>query len=339
MSGIAGSPPTSTYPSLTVPLVTVTGVAARTVGYTMAAILIVLAFLPKINGALLSIPNPVMGGFLLFAIGLLFIEGIQTLLRAGLDTQKAMVVGLAFSFGLGMQHYNLIADFLPDPWGILLGNGITVGAATAIAFTALLNLSNPRALRLETRLNADAYPEADQFLQKVANDIGWAPPSTERLRAAAEETITTLVDTQSETPIRRSTTPSHLGKTRRVRSRTRVPRRLRRDQHRRPSRLSAGRDRDRRRIRHLAPPAPPLRIVRQTREIPRRRYRDAQNRWLSQLCPGLNHGQHADRADHSLLQQRFHKLPQRLNALRRLFQLEEMRSLRQEIVVHMQGVA
>ena len=198
MSGIAGTPPTSTYPSLTVPLVTVTGVAARTVGYTMAAILIVLAFLPKINGALISIPNPVMGGFLMFAVGLLFIEGIQTLVRAGLDTQKAMVVGLAFSFGLGIQYYNLVADFLPDPWGILLGNGITVGAITAITFTALLNLSNPRTHRLETKLNSEAYSEVDQFLQEVANKIGWPSTSTDRLRAAAEEATTILADIYAE---------------------------------------------------------------------------------------------------------------------------------------------
>ena len=96
MSGVAGTPPTSTYPSLTVPLVNVTGVATRSVGYAMAGILLLVAFLPKINGALLTIPNPVLGGFLVFALGLVFIEGIQTLVRAGLDPQKSMVAGLAF---------------------------------------------------------------------------------------------------------------------------------------------------------------------------------------------------------------------------------------------------
>ena len=69
MSGVAGTPPTSTYPSLTVPLVNVTGVATRSVGYVMAGILLLIAFLPKINGALLTIPNPVLGGFLVFAPG------------------------------------------------------------------------------------------------------------------------------------------------------------------------------------------------------------------------------------------------------------------------------
>lgn len=192
MSGVAGTPPTSTYSSLTVPLVNVTGVASRSVGYVMAAILLVLAFLPKINGALLTIPNPVLGGFLVFALGLLFVEGIQTLARAGLNVQNAMVAGFAFGVGLGMQHHNLLADFLPHPWGTLLGNGITIGAATAVAFTVFLNLSNPRPKRIETVLDRAQLPIVDEFLQRIANDISWNDASAQNLRAAGEETLELL---------------------------------------------------------------------------------------------------------------------------------------------------
>ena len=187
MSGVAGTPPTSTYPSLTVPLVNVTGVATRSVGYAMAGILLLIAFLPKINGALLTIPNPVLGGFLVFALGLVFIEGIQTLVRAGLDPQKSMVAGLAFGIGLGMQHENLLAGFLPEPWGTLLGNGITVGTATAIVLTALVDLSRARPQRLETTLQLSALKEIDEFLQSVASKMGWGSGATEKLRSAGEE--------------------------------------------------------------------------------------------------------------------------------------------------------
>ena len=192
LSGIAGTPPTSTYPSLTVPLVNVTGVAARTVGYAMAAILLVLAFLPKVNGALLTIPNPVLGGFLVFALGLVFIEGIQTLVRSGLNIQNAMVAGLAFGVGLGMQHHNLLGDFVPHPWGTLLGNGITVGTVTAVAFTVFLTISKPRARRIDTVLDLARLPSIDEFLQSIGGEIGWNTSSIENLRAAGEETLDIL---------------------------------------------------------------------------------------------------------------------------------------------------
>ena len=102
--------------------------------------------------------QPGHGGFLLVAIGMLFVEGVQTLVRAGLDPQKAIVVGLAFSIGLGMQHHNVLADLLPSPWGALLGNGITAGTATAIALTAFLELTSPRSQRLEVRLDIADLP-------------------------------------------------------------------------------------------------------------------------------------------------------------------------------------
>ena len=100
-----------------------------------------------------------MGGFLLIAIGMLFVEGVQTLARAGLDPQKAIVVGLAFSIGLGMQHQNILADLLPSPWGALLGNGMTIGTVTAIALTAFLELTSPRSRRLEVRLDIGDLPQ------------------------------------------------------------------------------------------------------------------------------------------------------------------------------------
>ena len=117
MSGVAGTPPTSTYSSLTVALVNVTGNAARATGYAAAVVLVLLALFPKVTGALITIPSPVMGGFLIFAIGLLLIEGIQTFVRSGLDPQKSLIAGLSFAVGLAMHQYNLLADFLPDPVG------------------------------------------------------------------------------------------------------------------------------------------------------------------------------------------------------------------------------
>ena len=193
LSGLAGSPPTTSYSSLTVSLINLTGVAARSVGYAMGGLLILLAFFPKVTGVLLTIPSPVMGAFLVIALGMLFVEGIQTLMRAGLDPQKAIVVGLAFSIGLGMQHQNILKDLLGSPWGLLLGNGITVGTATAIALTAFLEWTSPRRRRLEARLDIADLPRIDAFLQKVAAGMGWDEAATKRLRSAGEETLASLL--------------------------------------------------------------------------------------------------------------------------------------------------
>ena len=200
LSGIAGTPPTTYYSSSTVSLINLTGVSARSAGYAVGGLLVVLAFFPKITSVLLSIPSPVMGGFLVIALGMLFVEGIQTLVRAGLDPQKAIVVGLAFSIGLGMEHRNVLADLLGSPWGGLLGNGITVGTATALVLTAFLELTSPRRRRLEVRLDIADLPRIDAFLQEVAAKMGWDAAATERLRSAGEETLSSLLQPDDAYP-------------------------------------------------------------------------------------------------------------------------------------------
>ena len=199
LSGIAGTPPTTYYSPSTVSLINLTGVSARSAGYAVGGLLVVLAFFPKITSVLLSIPSPVMGGFLVIALGVLFVEGIQTLVRAGLDPQKAIVVGLAFSIGLGMEQRNVLADLLGSPWGELLGNGITVGTATALALTAFLELTSSRR-RLEVRLDITDLPRIDAFLQEIAAEIGWDAAATERLRSAGEETLSSLLQPSDAYP-------------------------------------------------------------------------------------------------------------------------------------------
>ena len=200
LSGLTGTPPTTSYSSSTVSLINLTGVSARSAGYAVGGLLVLLAFFPKITSVLTSIPSPVMGGFLLVAIGMLFVEGVQTLARAGLDPQKAIVVGLAFSIGLGMQHQNILADLLGSPWGALLGNGMTIGTATAIVLTAFLELTSPRRRRLEVRLDIADLPRIDAFLQEVAAKMGWDAAATERLRSAGEETLSSLLQPDDAYP-------------------------------------------------------------------------------------------------------------------------------------------
>ena len=201
LSGLTGTPPTTSYSSSTVSLINLTGVSARSAGYAVGGLLVVLAFFPKITSVLTSIPSPVMGGFLLVAIGMLFVEGVQTLARAGLDPQKAIVVGLAFSIGLGMQHQNILADLLGSPWGALLGNGMTIGTATALVLTAFLELTSPRRRRLEVRLDIADLPRIDAFLQEVAAKMGWDAAATERLRSAGEETLSSLLQPDDAYPV------------------------------------------------------------------------------------------------------------------------------------------
>ena len=198
LSGLAGTPPASPYSSFTASVVNMTGVAARNVGYVIAVMLLVLALLPKFTGALLTIPSPVMGAFLLIAVGIFFVEGIQTIVRDGLDFQKTIVVGVSFALGAGFEQQNILENMLAHPWGTLLGNGITVGAATAITLNIFLNLISPRSRKLEVRLDFSDLPRIDAFMWEIAADMHWSEEATRRLCSAGEETLSSLLQPDSE---------------------------------------------------------------------------------------------------------------------------------------------
>ncbi len=194
LSGVAGTPPTTVYSGFSLSLPNLTGVASRQVGYAVGAILVSLSLFPKLTAVLLTIPSPVMGAYLLTAIGLLFVGGIRTVVRDGLDPQKALVVGVAFSMGAGLNYQTIGTDLLGETWGSLLDNGMLAGALAAVAMTLFLDLTNPaRRTRLEVDLHISALPEIDGFLRGFASRIGWNDSSTQRLRSAGEETLMSLL--------------------------------------------------------------------------------------------------------------------------------------------------
>lgn len=117
LSGIAGTLPTVVYTPSVVTLITLTGVAARRVGFAIGAILLALAVLPKAAAVLLTIPSPVLGAFLMMIMGLLFVEGMRMVMQDGLDHRKALVVGVALSLGVGLESRNILADLLGQTWG------------------------------------------------------------------------------------------------------------------------------------------------------------------------------------------------------------------------------
>ncbi len=193
LSGIAGTPPTVVYTPSCVSLINLTGVAARSVGYAIGIILFGLAFLPKAATILLTIPTPVMGAFLLMIMGLLFVEGMRTVFQDGLDQRKALVVGVALAIGVSIENQHIFADLLGGTWGASLDNGMTVGVLTAILLTSFMELTSPQRRRLVVELDISALPEIDAFLHELASKIGWNDASTERLRAAGEEALSSLL--------------------------------------------------------------------------------------------------------------------------------------------------
>ncbi len=198
IAGVAGTLPPMANSSYSLSLITLTGVAARRVGLGVAIVIVVLAFFSKFAAVLLTIPGPVLGAYLMLAMGMLFVSGWQTILRDGLDPRRVLVVALASALGLGLHDHPVMQDLFGDELGGLLGNGVTIGAVVAIGMTLLLEALGTRRSHLEVTLDMASLPAIDAFLAGLGSRLGWNEASTLRLRSAGEETLASLLTQEDE---------------------------------------------------------------------------------------------------------------------------------------------
>ena len=191
LAGLMGAVPNIIHPGI-VAFTRTTGVAARRVGYCIGCIFIVVAFLPKVSGLLSTIPGPVMTGYLILVTGTLFVDGARTVIQSEQNSQRVVVAGVCFWIGASFQFGLFNLPDLGPVIGAMFKSAITTGGFAAIVMILYLEFTNPRRMRFQSQLHADALPELNQFIARFSDRRGWDPAMKERLSAVAEETLLTL---------------------------------------------------------------------------------------------------------------------------------------------------
>ena len=178
--------------------VMLTGVAARRMGVYGGLILIAVAFSPKLIALVVAIPRPVLVAYMFFMLSLLFMQGMRTVFRDGIDARKASVIGVSLWIGIGFQNQVILPDLLTGTLGTLLSSGMTTGSVCVILLTLLMEYTSRRRRRLNVAMNLSSLPRIDSFLQGFATSAGWNEASINRLRSAGEETLSSLLSQDEE---------------------------------------------------------------------------------------------------------------------------------------------
>ena len=178
--------------------VMLTGVAARRMGIYGGLVLIAVAFSPKLIELAVATPRPVLVAYMIFMLSLLFVQGMRTVFKDGVDGRKAAVIGVSLWIGIGFQNQVILPDLLTGTLGTLLSNGMTTGAICVISLTLLMELNSRRSRRLNVAMNPSSLPTIDSFLQGFAKSAGWNEASINRLRSAGEETLSSLLSQDEE---------------------------------------------------------------------------------------------------------------------------------------------
>ena len=192
VAALLGTLPILLSPGITARVV-LSGVASRWLGIYGGLVLVVAAFSPKLFALIIAIPVPVLVSFLIYLMALLFVEGMRTVLRDGLDGRRAAIAAVSLWVGIGFQEQAIFPDLLEGGWAVLLGSGMTTGALCVLALSFLLELTSARRRRINLPLAMSSLSQLNGFLDDVATRAGWSEASTGRLRSAGEEALASLL--------------------------------------------------------------------------------------------------------------------------------------------------
>ena len=138
LAGALGSLPTTSF-SQNNGVIQLTGVAARTVGYGVGGILIVLALFPKLGAMLSVMPKPVLGGATVLMFATVAVAGISIASGDKLTPRKEKILAVSLALGLGVSMVpNATAQLaeIGNPilrsFGVLAQSGLAIGTLTAV---------------------------------------------------------------------------------------------------------------------------------------------------------------------------------------------------------------
>lgn len=122
-------------------LVAVTKVVNKFVIMTGAVFLILSGFIPKLSALFSVMPQSVLGGAAVIMFSMIFVSGLQALLKEGIDSRNSLIISVSLGLGLGIGEVPEVLAHLPE-WvtQVFAHNSIVM----TFVIATLLNLLLPK---------------------------------------------------------------------------------------------------------------------------------------------------------------------------------------------------
>lgn len=173
-------------------LASATGVTSRRVAYSVAAILLVLAFVPKLGLLFYLMPRPVAGAALVFSSTFIIINGLEIMTSRLLDARKTLVIGLALVFGLAVEVFPGLLEILPPAARVALGTSLVLGTLVGLGLTFLFRIGLRRTATIAVPPGAVDTKALEDFLEGHGAAWGARRDVIERAKFNLAQSIETL---------------------------------------------------------------------------------------------------------------------------------------------------
>ena len=136
-----------------VSLAAASGCASRYLGYWTAGLLILAAFMPKLIGAWLLLPAPVMGALLLYLATFTTLNGLQLITSRMLDNRRVLAVGMGLMTGVGIDLVHRAMQGLWPALNSVALSGLAAGVCVTVVMSTLFRIGLGQGTRQRFVLN------------------------------------------------------------------------------------------------------------------------------------------------------------------------------------------
>ena len=119
-------------------VIQLTGIASRYVGIWVAALLVILGFLPVVAGVIQAVPQAVLGGAVMVMFGAVAASGINILSGVNLDRRALLIIAISLGLGLGVAQVPDILAHMPELFRNIFSSGVATGGIAALLLNIIL---------------------------------------------------------------------------------------------------------------------------------------------------------------------------------------------------------
>jgi NCS2 family nucleobase:cation symporter-2 len=174
-------------------LATATGVVSRRIGWSVVAILLLFAFMPKLGMLFNLIPRPVLGAALVFSSTFIVINGLLIMTSRLLDARKTLVIGLAIVFGLAVEIFPGLVAVLPAAVRPSFDNSLVLGTLVGLGLNLLFRIGLRRSVSMTVAPGAVDPIALERFLDEHGAAWGARSDVIGRAKFNLVQSVETLV--------------------------------------------------------------------------------------------------------------------------------------------------
>ena len=164
-AGLVGGMGQSTFSS-NVGLSMATGATSRSIAAPIGAILVLLAFFPKLAATFAAIPQPVMGAVLVYVACFMILGGMQVVTSRMLDARKTFVVGIALIFGLSVEMVPGLYKGIPTALQPLFASSLSLSTVLVVALNLLMRIGIGRKRTIKFSPLGDDFDSVSNFMDE-----------------------------------------------------------------------------------------------------------------------------------------------------------------------------